>query len=469
MAKSKTEQLKERLFYKPKNVYEELGNAGKEDCMAFCDGYKDFLDIGKTERLCTKYTVKKAKKLGFTPFDPAKKPLKPGDKFYYVHRDKAVILGVMGSSPLTEGANIIVAHMDAPRLDLKPNPLYEEDGMALFKTHYYGGIKKYQWTALPLALHGVVAKKDGTIVEISIGEERDEPVFCITDLLPHLATEQMGKKLSEGFTGEDLNILIGSIPYDNQREENSVKLHILTILHKKYGITEEDFISAELSAVPALPARYIGFDKGLIGAYGHDDRVCGYMAMEAIFATENPKRTALCVLADKEEIGSMGVTGMQSRFFENLIYDLGDLFDVSPRRILSASHCLSADVGVAQDPNFPAVTEKRNSTYLGQGMAFIKYTGARGKSGSSDAAAELIGRLRRLFDENGVVWQIGELGKVDQGGGGTVAQYLANLDIETIDCGISVLSMHSPYEVVSCGDVFMTYRGFAAFYEKFGK
>jgi aspartyl aminopeptidase len=467
MSENKIEQLKESLFYKPKNVYETLGNENMDDCMAFCDEYLKFLDFGKTERLCTKYAVQKAQEQGFLPFDATGKPLKPGDKFYYLHRDKAVVLGIMGTAPIEEGTNIIVAHMDTPRLDLKPNPLYEEDGMALFKTHYYGGIKKYQWTALPLALHGVIAKKDGTVVEVSIGDNPDEPAFCITDLLPHLAGEQMQKKMSEGFTGEDLNILVGSIPYDYRKGDHAVKLHILSILHEKYGICEEDFISAELSAVPALPARYIGFDKGLIGAYGHDDRVCGYMAMEAIFAAKSPKRTSLCILADKEEVGSMGITGMQSNFLQNLIADLGDLYQVPVRRILSASHCLSADVGVAQDPNFPSVTEKRNATFLGQGMAFIKYTGSRGKAGSSDASAELIGKLRKLFDEAGIIWQIGELGKVDVGGGGTVAQYIANLDVETIDCGVSVLSMHAPYEVVSCGDVYMTYQGFTTFFEKF--
>lgn len=465
---NKADELKKSLFYKPKNVYEALGEAGMAGCTAFCDEYLAFLDFAKTERLSAAFSADEAGKAGFSPFDPSGKLLKKGDKFYHLHRDKAVILGIMGEEPVSAGLNIVVAHMDAPRIDLKPNPLYEEDGMALFKTHYYGGIKKYQWTALPLALHGVIAKKDGTVAQISVGDTPGEPVFCITDLLPHLAGEQMQKKMAEGFTGEDLNILAGSIPYDYKKGENSVKLRLLSILHEKYGVLEEDFLSAELSAVPALPARYVGFDKGLIGAYGHDDRVCGYMALKAVLAAKAPRRTCLCVLADKEEVGSMGVTGMQSRFMHNLVCDLGEMFKIPARRILSASHCLSADVGVAQDPNFPSVTEKRNASFLGQGLTLIKYTGSRGKAGSSDAAAELVGKMRRLLDGEGIIWQMGELGKVDVGGGGTVAQYMANWDVETIDCGIPVLSMHSPFEVVSCGDVYMTFKGFTAFFEKFG-
>ena len=391
--------------------------------------------------------------------------LKAGDRVYQSNRGKALMLAVIGEQPLSEGCVIAGAHVDCPRLDLKQVPMYEDTEMAFFKTHYYGGIKKYQWVAIPLELHGVVALKNGDLIDVVIGRDPDDPQFVITDLLPHLAADQMKKTLAEGITGEGLNILIGSMPYDDEGKDR-VKLAILSLLYDDYGITEEDFLSAELVATPAFEARDIGLDRSLIGGYGHDDRVCAYAELRAILDVKTPKRTAVCILADKEEIGSEGVSGMKSRAFETFMEDLCDAQGVALRRCFENSFCISADVCNAFDPNFPEVSEKRNEAKVNYGMGICKYTGARGKSGTSDASAEIVAHLRRLFAENGVVWQLVELGKVDQGGGGTIAKFMAERNIDTIDAGVPVLSMHAPFEVVSKFDCWMTYKGVLAAYQE---
>jgi aspartyl aminopeptidase len=377
---------------------------------------------------------------------------------------KALMLAVIGKAPLSDGVNIAGAHVDSPRLDLKQIPLYEDSELAFLKTHYYGGIKKYQWVTLPLSLHGTVVKKDGSHVDIVIGEEAEDPVFLITDLLPHLDKDQSKKTLAEAFTGENLNVIVGSRPTGGEKDSDRVKHTVLQILSEKYGITEEDLLSAELETVPVARARDVGFDRTMIGAYGQDDRSCVYAELRAILDIETPWKTALCLLTDKEEVGSEGVSGMQSAVFENFMEDLCDSQKVKLRHCFEKSFCLSADVCNAFDPNFPDVSEKRNSAKFNYGMGILKFTGAKGKSGSSDASAETIGRLRRIFDENGVIWQMAELGKVDQGGGGTIAKYMANRNIDTIDAGVPVLSMHSPYEITSKLDCYMTYKGIKAVY-----
>ena len=464
--KSEGQLLSERLFKKEQCAFDVMDEAQREDCEALCGDYKQFLNVSRTERLCAGWAEEELKRAGFAPLDAGE--LNAGGRFYVIHRGKAAVAGILGKEDISKGINVVVAHIDSPRIDLKPNPLYEDEGMALFKTHYYGGIKKYQWTAIPLSLHGVVVKGDGAKIEVSVGDGEDDPVFCVTDLLPHLAADQMSKKLSEGITGEGLNILVGSEPYPDREAQNRVKLNIMRLLNEKYGMTEEDFYSSELCLVPSFKARDIGFDRSLIGSYGHDDRVCGYAALRALTGLEGaPERTCICVLADKEEIGSMGNTGMQSRFFENVVAELCERYGAKTREVLDRSTCLSADVNVAFDPNFPEVSEKRNTARAGGGVALTKYTGARGKSGSSDASAELLGSIRRLFNDNGVLWQFGELGKVDQGGGGTVAQYMANMGMDTVDCGVPVLSMHSPFEVISKNDLYMMTQAFGVFYDKF--
>lgn len=469
MSEEKTsgEKLNELLSYQRPNAYEGLDEAALEQCGELSESYKAFLDAGKTERLCAARAKELAVRAGFVPFDPEGPALQCGTRFYQIHRDKAVILGVAGRQGVSAGVNLAVAHIDSPRLDIKPNPLYEDCDMALFKTHYYGGIKKYQWTATPMALHGVVMTRSGQKVEVDIGEGVGDPVFCVTDLLPHLAGEQMDKKMSQGVTGESLNLLVGLHPFADDKVSQKVKLNILNLLYEKYGMIEEDFLCAELEAVPAFLAKDVGLDRSMIGAYGQDDRVCAFAALQAMLDCDAPERTCLCVLADKEEIGSMGTTGIQSRYLENLLADLCHQEGIPLRRVLSCSTCLSADVNAALDPNYQDVSEKNNSSRLGGGVVLTKYTGSRGKSGSSDASAELLGKLRFLFEENGVVWQIGELGKVDQGGGGTVAQFVANLDVETIDCGVAVLSMHAPFEITAKVDLYMTWQAIKAFYEKF--
>ena len=462
--KTPGELRREALCYKPKNGYDRLTAQDEADMKAYCEDYKRFLDAGKTERECVDETLRLAEKHGFKPYTRGM-ALNPGDKVYRVNRGKAVMLAVIGTRSLSEGVNIGAAHIDAPRLDLKPNPMYEDAELAFLKTHYYGGIRKYQWVTIPLELHGVIALKDGTTVKVSVGAGEGEPQFTIDDLLPHLGAEQSKKPLGEAIPGESLNLLIGSRPFKDDEGSDRVKLAILDLLNQKYGIVEEDFISAELSAVPAFRATDIGFDRSLIGAYGHDDRVCGFAALAALFALDTPARTAVCMLADKEEIGSEGVSGMRSAAFDTFMSDLCDAQRVPLKVCYEKSFCLSADVTAAFDPNFADVYEKRNSARVNYGMGLCKYTGARGKSGASDASAELVAYTRKVLDAAGVVWQMAELGKVDAGGGGTVACYMAERDIDTLDAGVPVLSMHAPFETVSKLDCYMTYKGMKAVYE----
>lgn len=470
-AKTEGQKLEERLSYKRQNAWEKVGEEYIRKAFDFCEEYKDFLNASKTEREFAANTEKLAVAAGFKKLDDlaaSNKRLKPGDKVYHINRKKSAVLAVIGKKPLSEGVNILGAHIDSPRLDLKQNPLYEETEMAFFKTHYYGGIKKYHWLTIPLAIHGVVVKGDGTTVEIVIGEDDDDPVFNITDLLPHLAREQMQKKMSEAVSGEGLNVLLGSMPFNDEKVKEKVKLNILDILNKRYGIVEEDFQSAELEIVPAQKFRDVGFDKSLVGGYGQDDRVCAYPALRAVLDIDTPERTAVCLLTDKEEIGSMGNTGAQSSllqdFLANIIALTDDAYsDLKLRACLSKSRMLSADVNAAVDPNYESVYEKRNATYLGHGIILQKYTGARGKYDSSDASAEFVGEVRKLFNDNGIFWQTGELGKVDEGGGGTIAQYAANLGIDVLDCGIAVLSMHSPFEITSKIDIYITYNAYKVF------
>jgi len=462
--KSKAEQLKEKLFLTKKHAALRLTEEAIQEADAFCEGYKRFLQESKTEREAVAYVMALAESQGFLPYDKDQK-YTPGDKIYLNNRNKSLILAVMGQKCVGEGLRIVAAHIDSPRLDLKPNPLYEDAELALFKTHYYGGIKKYQWTAIPLSLHGVIVKKDGESVVVRLGEAAGEPQFVITDLLPHLGEEQGKRKLSEGITGEELNVLVGSRPFRDDKASELVKLNILNLLHEKYGIIEEDFQSAELELVPAFPVSDIGFDRGLIGGYGQDDRVCAYPGLTALADMDVPEYTALTVLADKEETGSEGNTGMHSAFLRDFVADLARQAGLQAHDVLGRSECLSADVNAGFDPTWPNVAEKRNAACLNQGLVLTKYTGARGKSGTSDASAEFVGKIRRLFDGAGVVWQTGELGKVDEGGGGTVALFIANLNVDVLDAGVPVLSMHSPFEVVSKLDVYMAYKGFKAFFE----
>ncbi len=457
--------LKNELCYKPKHASAVVDESVIAEADAFAEGYKNFLNNAKTEREATQVVLEEAKKNGFVEFDCYKK-YNAGDKVYYVNRGKAIILAVIGKKPLTEGVKIAAAHIDSPRLDLKPNPLYESDELALFKTHYYGGIKKYQWVAIPLALHGVIIKADGTKVDVKIGEEEGEPKFVISDILPHLGAEQAKRTLSEGIAGEELNVIVGSRPFKNDEGSELVKLNVLKLLNEKYGIKEADFLSAELEVVPAFKADDIGFDRGLIGSYGHDDRVCAYPAAMASFAVENPEYTAISVLTDKEETGSDGNTGLQSRYMENFIAYLAKANGLDVFEVLSKSECLSADVNSAYDPTFNSVFEKNNTSFLNKGVVITKYTGARGKSSTSDASAEYMGKIRRMLDEDNIVWQIGELGKVDAGGGGTVAKYIAKLDVDVVDLGVPVLSMHAPYEVISKLDLYMAFKAFSKFFNQ---
>jgi len=455
---------REELFYSPKNSSDRLDAAEKAVSDAYSEGYKNYLDCAKTEREAVSSAIALAELQGFRPFERGMTP-KAGDKLYRCVRGKALLLAVMGSRPLSEGVNIAAAHVDAPRLDLKQNPLYEDAEMAFFKTHYYGGIRKYQWVTIPLALHGVVVLADGKTVEIRIGEDETDPIFMITDLLPHLAADQNKKTLAEAIPGENLNVLLGSTPDPEDKGEDRVKLAVLKLLHEKYGIREEDFLSAELEVVPAGKARDAGIDRSLIAAYGHDDRVCAYAELKAILETENPTKTAVCILADKEEIGSEGVSGMQSEAFESFLYDLCASQNTPLTHCLERSFCISADVCNAFDPNYPEVSERRNNAKINYGLCVVKFTGSRGKSGSNDASAEVVGKIRTLFAEHGVLWQMGELGKVDQGGGGTVAMYMAKRNIDTIDAGVPVLSMHAPWELVAKLDCYMCYKGMKALYQ----
>ena len=463
--KTAGQQLREALLTQKKNGWDVVDESTERAIFDYCEGYKIFLDRGKTERTCVDYTLELAEAAGFVPFERGME-LHPGSKVYRVNRGRAVYLAVLGSMPLDQGVSMTASHIDSPRLDLKPTPLYEDSELAYFKTHYYGGIRKYQWLTIPLALHGVVIRKDGTKVTVRIGEEEGEPRLVITDLLPHLGAAQNKKPLAEAVPGETLNLLLGSEPIGNEEESGRVKLAVMKLLHEKYGIVEDDLASAELEAVPAVKACDIGLDRSLIGAYGHDDRVCAYAALKALLdLEETPVKTAVCILADKEEIGSDGVTGMQSAAFDTFIEDLCAAQGAALRTCFAKSFCLSADVTAAYDPNYPDVFEKRNESQLNYGVGLCKYTGARGKSGASDADAETVAYVRRLFDQAGVIWQISELGKVDAGGGGTVAMYMANRNISTLDAGVPVLSMHAPFETVSKLDCYETYKGMRAVFQ----
>lgn len=457
-------ELTQKLTYKREHGMLRVTDAQLAKAVAFCDGYKDFLNSSKTERECVNYAVAAAEKAGFLPFDPARK-YKAGDRVYYNNRGKAMCLAVIGTDSMESGVRIVASHIDCPRVDLKPIPLYETSEMAMLKTHYYGGIKKYQWAAIPLAMHGTVVRRDGTSVDICIGEKPEDPTFCITDILPHLGKDQAAKTLGEAFSGEDLNILAGSLPATREKGEKQFKLNVLRILNEMYGIVEEDLVSAEIEFVPAFPASDVGLDRSMIGAYGHDDRVCSYPALEAICTAKNPSHTVVVCLADKEEIGSMGNTGLASDYLRYFITDLAEVQGLKARHVLSKSTCLSADVTAAYDPNYASAYESENSCYINRGVGVCKYTGSRGKGGSSDASAEFVGEVRSLFEENDVLWQIGELGKVDQGGGGTVALHVAAMNVDVIDVGVPVLSMHAPYEVVSKLDVYMTYKAFEAYFK----
>ena len=456
-------EMLEKLAYKKKNVFEESDAEKIKAIYAYSNGYMEYLDKAKTEREAVDYSIELAKAKGYTEYQLGEK-LSVGDKKYYNNHGKSLIVFTVGENDIEkEGIRIIASHIDSPRLDLKQVPMYEDSGMGFFKTHYYGGIKKYQWTAIPLALHGVMIKKNGESVNVVIGEDATDPVFYINDLLPHLGAKQSAEPLGSAIAGETLNILYGGLPYDDEEVSDKIKLTALSYLYEKYGVTEEDFLSAELSLVPAFKARNVGFDGALIAAYGHDDRVCSYPALTALLDTPDTKRTAMVVLADKEEVGSMGITGMQSDVLVDIIEEISASLGKNSRVVRRHSKCLSADVNAAFDPNFPDVYEKRNSAILSCGTVLSKYTGARGKSGTSDASAEFVGFVRKLFDENGVIWQTAELGKVDAGGGGTVAMFIANHNIETVDLGVPVISMHAPYEVVSKADVYSTYEACLAF------
>ena len=457
------QELSKKLLYKKKSVYEKTDAARIDAAFDFAKGYAAYLDAAKTEREAVATSIAMAKAKGFVPYTFGM-PLKAGDKYYYNNRDKNLFLFVIGSEPIENGIRINAAHIDSPRLDLKSCPVYEEGGMSFFKTHYYGGIRKYQWVATPLALHGVIVKADGSTVTVNVGEDENDPLFYINDLLPHLGHETDKKPLGEAIPGEKLNILVGSRPYNGEGEKDSIKLNTLALLYDKYGITEEDFLSAELSIVPAFKARDIGFDRALIGAYGHDDRVCAYPALAAILEEDAPKATLMCVLADKEETGSEGNTGMKSYLLPDLINEIAHALGGNPATVRANSKCLSADVSCAYDPNFTDAFEKRNTPMLSCGVVLTKYTGARGKSSTNDASAEYVGWLRAVMDKAGVVWQTGELGKVDGGGGGTVAKYIAKLDVDTVDLGVPVLSMHAPFEVVSKIDVWMAHKAFSALF-----
>ena len=464
MSENKTEgqKMQEQLAYKKRNYYEIATPSVMKEIFDYAEGYKAYLDAGKTEREACAVAVEMAKSKGFTEYKLGD-PLKKGDKRYYVNRGKSVVVFRVGKKDVeTDGFRIIASHIDAPRVDIKQNPMYEDSNLCFLKTHYYGGIKKYQWTAIPLALHGAVVLKNGEKVEICIGEDPEDPVFYIDDLLPHLGADQMGGKANKIIEGEQLNVLVGGLPYADEKVTDKIKLTVLSILNDKYGMCEEDFLSAEISAVPAFPARDVGFDRAFIGAYGHDDRVCAYPALTAVLDNDSP-HTVLAMLVDKEEIGSEGNTGIQSKAYEDLMEEIAIALGANFRKVRAASKCLSSDVTAAYDPNFAGVYEKMNAALVSCGTAMSKFTGARGKSGSNDANAEFVGELRKMFAEDDVVWQTAELGKVDVGGGGTVAKFIANLNIDTVDLGVPVISMHAPWELVSKADLYSNYKAFLAF------
>ncbi len=463
--KTPAQQMREKLLAQKKNGWDVVDEATERAIFEYAEGYKEFLDAGKTERTCVDNIVELAKEAGFVPFERGM-DLQPGMKVYRVNRGKAINLAVVGSAPLDQGVTLCAAHIDNPRLDLKPVPLYEDGELAYLKTHYYGGLRKYQWVTIPLELRGVAALKDGSVVKVAVGAGENDPLFTISDLLPHLAAAQNQKKLGEAVPAETLNLLVGSRPLKDDEGSDRVKLAVMKLLNERYGITEADFLSAELEAVPAFDAVDIGFDRTLIGAYGHDDRVCAYAALRGLLdLPSTPVRTAVCVLADKEEIGSVGVSGMQSRFFDTFMEDLCASQNVPLRVCFEKSFCLSTDVSIAYDPNFPEVFEKNNSARINYGVGICKYTGRAGKSGASDAGAETVAYIRRLLDGRNVLWQMCELGKTDVGGGGTVALYMADRNIDTIDAGVPVLSMHAPFETVGKLDCYMMYAACRAVYE----
>ena len=456
------DDVRKNLFYEQSNGYDRIDAEEHVKVEDYCRGYMDFLNRCRTEREAVIRAIDLARENGFVEFHPGME-LRPGMKVYCCNRGKSLMLAVIGKNSLADGVVIGGAHIDSPRLDLKQIPMYESDELCYFRTHYYGGIKKYQWVTIPLELHGVVVLKSGETVDVCIGREPGEPRFVITDLLPHLAKDQLKKTMSEGITAEALNLIIGSAPYADEGKDR-VKLAVMSVLNDMYGITEEDFLSAELVAVPAFDVCEIGLDRSMIGGYGHDDRVCAYAELRAILDVENPARTCVCILADKEETGSDGVSGMQSSAFDTFMEDLCASQHVELRRCFEKSFCLSADVTAAFDPLYPEVSEKSNDARFNYGMGICKFTGARGKAGTSDASAEVVAYLRRVFDKAGVVWQLAAMGKVDQGGGGTIAKYMANRNIDTIDAGVPVLSMHAPYEVVSKFYCYMNYKGVLALY-----
>ena len=464
-----SEELKKKLFNQKKDGWDDLKDNTKEEVFELSKNYMNFLNKAKTEREFIKEARKLADANGYKDIIEFDK-LNPGDKVYFVNRDKSMYLAIIGENSIEEGLHIIGSHVDSPRLDLKPNPLYEDTGLAYFKTHYYGGIKKYQWTTIPLSMHGVIVKTDGEKIEINIGESEDDPIFTITDLLPHLAQDQMKKSLSTGVEGENLNLLIGSIPYGDEKISERVKLNILNILNQKYGITEADLTSAEIELVPAFKARSLGFDGSMVAAYGQDDKVCAYTSLHAMMELQNVKNTAVCILSDKEEIGSMGNTGMESHMFDFFISEILNKLQVNRPNLLDKVFCftkmLSSDVDAGYDPLYASVSDKFNAGFLGKGISLNKYTGARGKSGASDANAEYVAWVRNVLEKNDIKYQVAELGKVDIGGGGTIAYILANKGADVIDCGVPVLSMHAPYEVTSKYDIYSAYKTYKAFWEE---
>ena len=457
-----TEELRESLLMAPKNGYTRITAQQRAEMEVYCKEYMAFMDECKTEREATTWAVAEAEKRGFKALEVGMS-VKPGDKIYLNNRGKSIMLAVIGAESLASGINICAAHVDSPRMDLKPNPLYEDSEIAYFKTHYYGGIKKYQWPTVELALHGVVCKKDGTTVTVNIGEDAGDPVLMVSDLLIHLSADQLQKTAAKVIEGEQLNVILGTEPLEGEGSD-LVKLHIMKLLNEKYGMVEEDFLSAELNVVPAAKCREVGLDRSLISAYGHDDRVCAYAELIALFALDTPRKTAMCILADKEEIGSVGVSGMQSEAFEYFVETLCDAQNVKMKDCLANSFCLSTDVSNAFDPNFAETCDRRNNSRLNYGISICKYTGSRGKGGASDASAEVMRHIRKTFDDAGVIWQIATLGKVDQGGGGTVAAYMANRNIDTVDAGVPVLSMHAPLELVSKLDCYETMLACKAIY-----
>ncbi len=463
------ESLKEKLFNKKENGWKTVSEDEKEKIFILSKKYIDFLNVAKTEREFIKNARKIADENGYRDIIEFS-TLKPGDKIYFINREKSMYLAVIGEEPIENGLHIIGSHVDSPRLDLKPNPLYEDTGLAYFKTHYYGGIKKYQWTTIPLSMHGVIVKTNGEKIEINIGEDENDPIFTITDLLPHLAQEQMEKKLKNGINGEDLNLLIGSMPYDEEGVSEQVKLNILNILNKKYGITEVDLTSSEIELVPQFKARSLGFDESMVAAYGQDDKICAYVSFNAMMELDNVKNTAVCILSDKEEIGSMGNTGMESHMFDFFISEILNKLGVNKPNLLDRVFCfskmLSSDVDAGFDPIYASVSDKHNAGFIGKGISLNKYTGSRGKSGASDANAEYVAWVRSILEKNNIEYQIAELGKVDIGGGGTIAYILANKGADVIDCGVPVLSMHAPYEVTSKFDIYSAYKTYKAFWQE---